>query len=149
MKTEQVKLQFFAIGNCQNARAPKRAHKTDSGMDIRANERVRIRPHSWEIIHTGIGAVIPHGYELQLRPRSGLQCKHGIVAAFGTIDEGYRGEICVALYNHGYLPYVVSIGDRIAQLVLAPIVRPEIEIIDKPPTEETDRKANGFGSTGR
>lgn len=83
-----------------------------------------------------------------MRPRSGLQCKHGIVGAFGTVDEGYRGEIRVALYNHSESFYKVNIGDAIAQLVLAPIVRPEIEEVSEISTD-TDRGINGFGSTGK
>lgn len=128
------------------ATIPKYAHASDSGMDIASCEGVIIPPNSHAKINTGIRAEIPEGYELQVRPRSGLSSL-GIVAMFGTVDCGYRGEIGVQLYNLTQEPYTVNIGDRIAQLVLAPVTRAEIEkgmVFDG-----TDRGANGFGSTGK
>lgn len=140
-----MKLKFKRLNDF--AKIPAYAHEGDSGADICSTERIQILPHSFARIHTGLAAEIPHGYELQVRPRSGLQCVKGIVGAWGTVDEGYRGEIGVALYNHTDNPYLVEIGDRIAQLVLAPVIRAEIE-------ETTDldlktkRGTGGFGSTG-
>lgn len=131
-----------------DATLPKFAHENDSGMDVGACESVQILPRSFAKVNTGIAAVIPEGYELQVRPRSGLQCKRGIVAGFGTVDQGYRGEIGVALYNHSDEPFVVNVGDRIAQLVLAPVVRPVIEETTAD-LDPTDRGTDGFGSTGK
>lgn len=127
---------------------PSYAHVGDSGMDICADECVTILSHSFAKVHTGLAAVIPEGYEIQVRPRSGMQCVKGIVGAWGTVDSQYRGEIGVALYNHSNAPYTVRRGDRIAQLVLAPVVRADIEETNDL-GEPTERGANGFGSTGR
>lgn len=152
METPTIK--FFKFD--EQAAIPRRAHETDSGMDICALEDKWLRTGALSIIRTGIGAIIPKGYELQVRPRSGLSSK-GIVAVFGTVDEAYRGEIkvmmslCGQIYdeNIGYCDiYRISKGDRIAQLVLAPVTRPTIEECERP-TEETERGECGFGSTGR
>lgn len=129
------------------ATIPSFAHAGDSGMDVSACETVVVKARSFALIKTGIAAIIPPGYEIQVRPRSGLQCKHGIVGAWGTVDEGYRGDIGVALYNHTDEDYVVPKGARIAQLVLAPVVRPEIEETNDL-GEATERGSSGFGSTG-
>ena len=141
-----MKLKFVRLN--ENAVMPRYAHSRDSGMDVAAAERVQIMPGSFAKIMTGIAAIIPDGYELQVRPRSGLQSKRGIVAAWGTVDEGYRGDIGVALYNHSKCPFVVNVGDRIAQLVLAPVIHAEIEEAYAADLGETDRGADGFGSTG-
>lgn len=147
-------IKFFKFD--KDATIPRRAHETDSGMDICALEDTWLRNGAMAIVRTGIGAIIPEGYELQVRPRSGLSSK-GIWAAFGTVDEAYRGEIkvmmslCGQIYDEkiGYCDiYRISKGDRIAQLVLAPVVRPTIEECERP-TEETERGERGFGSTGR
>ena len=144
METPTIK--FFKLD--ERAKIPTRAHPTDSGMDICSIEDVWLDAGQVKIISTGIGAVIPKGYELQVRPRSGLSSK-GIWAAFGTVDEEYRGEIKVILINNMLISdYKIFHGNRIAQLVLVPVVRPTIEECEKP-TEETERGDNGFGSTGR
>lgn len=129
-----------------NASMPKYSHPTDSGMDIAACECVQILPGSYAKIDSGVHAKIPEGYELQVRPRSGLS-SHGILAAFGTIDEAFRGGIGIILYNFTNEPFIVNVGDRIAQLVLAPVARATIKqgTVDT----NTDRGVNGFGSTGR
>lgn len=144
--TNTIKLKFKLL--TPTAKIPRYAHEGDSGMDICADEDMWILPHGFAKIKTSVAAVIPHGYELQVRPRSGMQCVKGIVGAWGTVDEGYRGEIGVALYNHSCHPYYVSRGDRIAQLVLAPVVRAEIEETEDL-GEATERGADGFGSTGK
>ena len=143
METPTIK--FFKFD--ERAKIPTRAHPTDSGMDICSIENVWLDAGQVKTVSTGIGAVIPKGYELQVRPRSGLSSK-GIWAAFGTVDEGYRGEIKVMLTNITLFEYMVARGDRIAQLVLVPVVRPTIEECEKP-TEQTDRGESGFGSTGK
>lgn len=140
-----MKIRFKRLS--PNAVVPKYAHPGDSGMDICSIEDVSILPHSFAKIATGIAAVIPDGYEIQVRPRSGMQCVKGIVGAWGTVDTLYRGEIGVALYNHTDDAYDVHVGDRIAQLVLAPVVRAEIEEVSEIDTD-TDRGTGGFGSTG-
>lgn len=140
-----IKLKFKRLTD--TAKMPKYAHDGDSGMDICADEYVLILPRSYAKISTGIAAVIPDGYEIQVRPRSGMQCIKGIVGAWGTVDTQYRGEIGVALYNHTDETYVVHRGDRIAQLVLAPVVRADIEETDDL-GEKTERGTAGFGSTG-
>ena len=141
-----MKLKFRLLN--ENAKLPCYKHDGDSGMDVYSAENISIPPHGFAKIRTGIAAEIPPGHELQVRPRSGMQCVKGIVGAWGTVDEGYRGEICAALYNHTDSVYSVYKGDRIAQLVLAPVTRAEIEQIDKLDTN-TERGTDGFGSTGR
>jgi dUTP pyrophosphatase len=152
MNTPTIK--FFKFD--KSATIPTRAHPTDSGMDLYALEDTRIWNGAMAIIRTGIGAIIPKGYELQVRPRSGLS-SNGIVAVFGTVDEAYRGEIKVMMslvdqvYDEkiGYCDiYRIYKGDRIAQLVLAPVTRPTIEECERP-TDKTERGEGGFGSTGR
>jgi dUTP pyrophosphatase len=122
-----------------------------AGMDLRAavTAPVTIAPHQWDAIPTGIAIALPSGYEAQIRPRSGLARKFGIsmVNSPGTIDADYRGEIMVLLINHGTEPFVVERGDRIAQMVIAPVSRAEWVITED--LESTDRGSGGFGHTGK
>ena len=131
-----------------NVVLPAYAHAHDSGMDVCSTWNGDILPHSFVLIPTGLVAEIPDGYEIQVRPRSGLQCKRGIVCAWGTVDTDYHGEIKVALYNHSDTAYTVNKGDRIAQFVLAPVVRANVVRVDEINTN-TDRGDGGFGSTGK
>ena len=140
-----MKLKFKLLSHY--AKLPCYKHSGDSGMDVCSIEDVAILPHSFAKIATGIAAEIPDGYEIQVRPRSGMQCVKGIVGAWGTVDSQYRGEICVALYNHTDYIYEVHSGDRIAQLVLAPVTHAEIEQVEWLYTN-TERGTDGFGSTG-
>ena len=119
-----------------------------AGMDVLAAESVTLLPGERWPVATGLAVAIPHGYEIQVRPRSGLALKHGIGVpnAPGTIDSDYRGELKVILINHGQTPFEVRRGDRIAQLVLAPVVRTSWLKVDE--LDETARGAGGFGSTG-
>lgn len=121
-----------------------------SGLDIKANlkEGVKILPGSWKLIPTGFKVQIPSDYELQVRPRSGLANKYGltILNGPGTIDSDYRGEIGIILVNQGDEPYIISHGDRIAQLVLARVHK--LPIIESQ-LEDSARGSGGFGSTGR
>ena len=112
----------------------------ESGISVAAGERV--------LVPTGIAMAIPEGFEAQVRPRSGLALKHGIsmVNTPGTIDADYRGEISVILINHSKEEFQIQRGDRIAQLVIAPVVQPQIFEVQE--LEETDRQSGGFGSTG-
>jgi dUTP pyrophosphatase len=124
-----------------------------AGADLRAclgkGERMLIPPGKRLLVPTGLSVEIPHGYELQVRPRSGLSLKTNllVVNAPGTIDEDYRGEIKVILGNFGDKDEVISHGDRIAQLVLAPVTRVRWQQVSQLGT--TDRGEGGFGSTGR
>jgi dUTP pyrophosphatase len=119
-----------------------------AGMDVVAAEDVAIAPGGRHAVATGLALAIPPGYEIQVRPRSGLALRHGVTIPNtpGTIDSDYRGEMKVILINHGDTTFVVQRGDRIAQLVLAPVTRAswlEVEELDV-----TTRGEGGFGSTG-
>lgn len=124
-----------------------------AGMDVRAavpaGEPIVLAPGQRDMISTGLSVAIPVGYEIQMRPRSGLAAKHGLTClnSPGTIDSDYRGELKVILINHGSEPFTIKRGERIGQMVLAPVTRivwEEVESLD-----ETARGAGGFGSTGR
>lgn len=130
---------------------PLPAYQTpgSAGMDLRAAEEVLVSSGKWGAVGTGLFLEIPEGYEVQVRPRSGMALKHGVTVlnAPGTIDSDYRGEVRVILINHSSDDFRVSIGDRIAQMVLAPVVQAVWQ-----ETEELDstlRGEGGFGSTGR
>ena len=119
-----------------------------AGMDVVSAEDVTIAPAARHAVATGLALAIPEGFEIQVRPRSGLALKHGITVPNtpGTIDSDYRGELKVILINHGTEPFEIRRGDRVAQLVLAPVTRAgwvEVSTLD-----ETARGAGGFGSTG-
>ena len=127
---------------------PAYATQGAAGMDVVAAEDCTIAPGARHAVATGFALAIPHGYEIQVRPRSGLALKHGITVPNtpGTIDSDYRGEVKVILINHGSEDFAIARGDRIAQLVLAPVVQAlwnEVEELG-----ETDRGSGGFGSTG-
>ena len=126
------------------------AYATDgaSGMDAVAAEDVTLAPGARHAVATGLALAIPPGYEIQVRPRSGLALKHGITVPNtpGTIDSDYRGELKVILINHGHHPFEVRRGDRIAQLVLAPVTRAAWLEVDE--LDQTARGEGGFGSTG-
>jgi dUTP pyrophosphatase len=116
---------------------------------VAAVERpVEIPPGARALVPTGLVIAIPTGYELQVRPRSGLALRHGIVLpnSPGTIDEDYRGEVQVIVLNAGEAPFTVQRGTRIAQAILAPVVRARWEVVDS--LDETARNQGGFGSTG-
>ena len=130
---------------------PSRASAGAAGLDVCAavGEPLVLRPGERAAVPTGLAVEIPDGYEIQVRPRSGLALKHGItcVNSPGTIDSDYRGEIRVILGNFGSEPHAIRRGDRIAQLVVASVVRAEVELAEElPPTGRGD---GGFGSTGR
>ena len=133
-----------------NAIIPKFMTEHSAGMDISAclYEPVIILPMGRNLIPTGIAVSIPQGYELQIRPRSGLAIKHGITLLNtpGTIDSDYRGEIKIILINLSNENFIVKHGDRIAQMVLNKVERINFEIVET--LDETDRGSGGFGSTG-
>jgi dUTP pyrophosphatase len=126
------------------------AYATDgaAGMDVVSAEDVTLAPGARHAVATGLAMAIPHGFEIQVRPRSGLALKHGITVPNtpGTIDSDYRGELKVILINLGAEPFEIRRGDRVAQLVLAPVTRASWLPVDE--LDETTRGEGGFGSTG-
>ena len=119
-----------------------------AGLDLRADEACTLAPGERRLVPTGIALELPPGHEGQVRPRSGLAVRHGIgmVNAPGTIDHDYRGEVGVVLVNLGREPFQIRRGDRIAQLVVAPVVRVEVQLVEE--LSGTGRGGGGFGSTG-
>ncbi len=120
-----------------------------AGLDLRADEPVALAPGERALVPTGLSLEIPTGHEGQVRPRSGLAARHGvtILNAPGTIDSDYRGEVKVILVNLGQEPVRFERGERIAQLVVAPVIRVELQVAEA--LGETGRGAGGFGSTGQ
>lgn len=131
------------------ARLPLRAHPGDAGADLCSVEEVEIPPGERRDVGTGLALAIPSGYAGFVQPRSGLAFKHGIMVANspGLIDAGYRGEVRVSLYNSGGEPFVVKVGERIAQLVLQRVEEPAFFAAGDLP--DTVRGEGGFGSSGR
>ena len=137
-----------------SAGLPLPAYASDgaAGLDLRAAtpeaETIEIRPGECHVVPTGIAIALPAGYEAQVRPRSGLARRHGVTClnSPGTVDSDYRGEIAVILVNLGQEPFAVSRGDRIAQLVVAPVARARWRAVED--LDETARGSGGFGSSG-
>ena len=127
---------------------PSYAHPSDAGMDVRSVEDLVIAPGRRALVRTGLVMLLPPLYEAQVRPRSGLALKSGVTVLNtpGTIDSGYRGEVGVILVNFGEVDFQVKKGDKIAQIVIAPVTQPTIVETDE--VDETDRGSGGFGSTG-
>lgn len=127
---------------------PAYATKGAAGMDVVSAEDVTLAPGARHAVATGLSMAIPDGYEIQVRPRSGLALKHGITVPNtpGTIDSDYRGELKVILINLGAEPFAIARGDRVAQLVLAPVVQAEWDEVAE--LDTTSRGEGGFGSTG-
>lgn len=135
----KMKLDLFA-------KMPTRAHEFDAGLDLYAREKTVVPSFGSAVFDTGVHVEIPAGYCGMLKSKSGLNVFHGIENE-GVIDAGYTGSIKVKLYNHSGCDYTVLEGDKISQLVIMPVLLPEIEIVDD--FAETERGNNGFGSTGR
>ena len=131
-----------------DAALPSYAHASDAGMDVRSVEDVTVPAKGRVLVHTGLVMLLPPMFEAQVRPRSGLALKHGITVLNtpGTIDAGYRGEVGVILANFGDSDFEVRKDDKIAQIVVAPVLQARIEEADE--IDETDRGSGGFGSTG-
>jgi dUTP pyrophosphatase len=143
-----VPILFKRLPHGEGLPLPAYATEGAAGMDVVAAEDVDLAPAQRHAVATGLALAIPHGYEIQVRPRSGLALKHGISVpnAPGTIDSDYRGELKIILINHGQESFAIRRGDRIAQLVLAPVTRGTwLEVDD---LGETARGEGGFGSTG-
>lgn len=120
-----------------------------AGMDLRAAEDVILPPGGRALVATGFAIALPDGFEAQVRPRSGLAAKHGVTVlnAPGTVDADYRGEVKVILINHGADAFAIKRGDRIAQMIVAPVTR--VRLAEAENLSDTARGAGGFGSTGR
>lgn len=151
--SDYTKIQF-KFTNKSNNPDPEYATAGSSGFDLRANldEPVTIKPHSVQIIPTGLYFEIPDNFEIQVRPRSGLAAKNGVTVLNtpGTIDADYRGEIKVILINHSDVGFFVNHGDRIAQAVIASVIGKNFVNLTKVNNidENTERGSGGFGSTG-
>lgn len=145
-----VEIKFYL--DHEKAEMPYYETAGSAGMDIRSIQNYTIEPGNRELIRTGLHCSVPKGYQFEVRPRSGLAFRHGIsiVNSPGTVDEDYRGEICVILINHGKDNFIVNAGDRIAQLVLGRVIihqTIQVDTIDDLGT--TGRDQGGFGSTGK
>lgn len=146
--TNRVSIEVKRLPHGQGLSLPAYATDGAAGMDVVAAEDTVISPGARHAVATGLSVAIPDGYEIQVRPRSGLAFKHGITVPNtpGTIDSDYRGELKVLLINHGSEDFSVARGDRVAQLVVAPVTQgvwQEVEELDA-----TTRGVGGFGSTG-
>lgn len=142
-----MKIKFKKLN--EEALIPEFQTKGSAGMDIHSIESVTLNPMDFKIVKTGLAVEIPNGYEIQVRPRSGMACKKGItvINSPGTIDADYRSEIGVGLINLSNSSTLISKGDRIAQLIVNKIEYPEVEVVSE--LSETDRGSGGFGSTGK
>ena len=130
----------------EGAYMPTRAHSTDAGLDLYSPFDVMIMPRANAVIDTGVHVELPPGSVGFLKSKSGLNVKHGILGE-GVIDAGYTGSIRVKLYNHGGDTYKIRRGDKITQLVILPVILPDLEQVDR--LDDTERGCGGFGSTGR
>ena len=146
--TDSVAVRIKRLPHGQGLALPGYASGGAAGMDVLAAEDVSLAPGARHAVATGFAVAIPPGYEIQVRPRSGLALKHGISVPNtpGTIDSDYRGELKLILINHGAEAFAIARGDRIAQLVLAPVTRAAWDEVAE--LDETTRGTGGFGSTG-
>jgi dUTP pyrophosphatase len=148
---KQIEIKIQRMEGNDDLPLPKYMTSGSSGMDLFAavTEPITIQSREYDIIPLGIKLAIPEGYEAQIRPRSGLAAKNGIglLNSPGTIDSDYRGEIKVILFNFGKEPFVINRGDRIAQMVIAPITKASLN--EQKHLEDTPRGNGGFGHTGK
>lgn len=144
-----IEIKFTRLPHGEGLQLPQYSSEAAAGLDIVSAEDLALEPGKRHAFATGLAIEIPHGYEVQVRPRSGLAIKHGITCLNtpGTIDSDYRGEVKVILINLGEEPFHVRRGERIAQLVPAPVLRAHFSEAFE--LEETARGGGGFGSTGR
>jgi len=149
MPSPEIEIALKRLPHGEGLPFPSYATPGAAGLDVVAAEDVTLAPGDRHAVATGFAIAIPAGYEVQVRPRSGLALKHGITCLNtpGTIDSDYRGEVRVILANLGAEPFEVRRGERIAQLVPAPVQRGAFREVDD--LDSTDRGAGGFGSTGR
>ncbi len=147
--TDPIRIEILRLPHGEGLPLPRYATEGAAGMDIVAAESLTLAPGARAAVPTGFAIAIPQGYEVQVRPRSGLALKHGVTCLNtpGTIDSDYRGEMRVILINLGQEPFEIARGDRIAQLVPAVVTQAVLEPVAV--LGETVRGAGGFGSTGR
>jgi dUTP pyrophosphatase len=152
MSAFAVEVTVQRLAHAGDLPLPAYASEGAAGLDLRAatpdGEAIEILPGARQVVPTGIAIALPAGYEAQVRPRSGLARRHGVTClnSPGTVDRDYRGEIQVILVNLGQVPFTVSRGDRIAQLVVAPVARAAWRLAED--LDDTARGAGGFGSSG-
>mgnify|MGYP003117901453 CR=1 FL=1 len=149
----KVKVSVCPLPHFEGLELPAYETIGSAGMDVRAavseDEPLMLQPGERAMIPTGLSVAIPQGYEIQVRPRSGLAAKHGLTCLNtpGTIDSDYRGEIKIILINLGQEAFMIQRGERVAQLVLSPVTQLAWKCVDS--LDETERGTGGFGSTGR
>lgn len=143
-----IEIKLFRLPQGDGLPLPRYASEDAVGLDVTAAEDLTLEPGQRHAVATGFAIEIPRGYEVQVRPRSGLAMKNGITCLNtpGTIDSDYRGEVKVLLVNLGEEPFVIARGMRIAQMVIAPVT--QVAVREATEASETDRGAGGFGSTG-
>jgi len=144
-----IEIKLFRLPHGEGLPLPRYASEDAVGLDVTAAEDLTLEPGQRHAVATGFAIEIPRGYEVQVRPRSGLAVKNGITCLNtpGTIDSDYRGEVKVILVNLGQEPFEVRRGERIAQLVPAPVLR--ADFVEASELSGTERGTGGFGSTGR
>ena len=151
MQPVVIKFSWLDPENAEDLNLPVYHSSEASGMDVAAalTEPVELAPGEIKLIPTNFAVAIPPGYEIQVRPRSGLAIKHGvtIINSPGTIDADYRGEVKIGLINLGPEPYTIYRGDRVAQLVIAAVQRADLRVVAE--LDKTVRQAGGFGHTGK
>ena len=144
----KTKLKIEKLPHCVSV--PEYQTEGASGMDLAAaiDEPVELKPLERKLIPTGIKIQLEKEFEAQIRPRSGMSIKHGItlINCVGTVDEDYRGEVCVPVVNISNESYTINRGDRIAQMVIMPVAKADVEVVEELTT--TQRSSGGFGSTG-
>jgi len=147
---EPVRVQVLVEPEGQGLELPRYETEHAAGMDLRAAiaDSLVLPPGERALVPTGLRVAIPEGYEAQVRPRSGLAIRHGVTVANapGTIDADYRGPLCVGLVNLSQTPYTINRGDRIAQLIVAPVSRADLIVVKE--LDDTARGTGGFGHTG-
>ena len=149
---DRVSIRFRWLEHGRGLETPRQQTAGAAGVDLPAalgiDEALEIAPGRMAMVPTGLVIALPEGYEAQIRPRSGLAAKHGVTVlnSPGTVDADYRGEIKVMLINHGHAPFVLRRGDRIAQMVVAPVSA--VAFLEKETLDDTERGDKGHGSTG-
>ncbi len=144
-----MKIHIMRLEHGADLPLPSYATAGAAGLDLRSAEALTIKPNARALVATGIAIALTENYEAQVRPRSGLAVKHGVTVlnSPGTIDCDYRGEIKVPLINHGTEDFVIARGDRIAQMIIAPVI--QVQLQEVVTLDETMRGVGGFGSSGK
>ena len=145
---KKANIKFKMKENCHDL-VPQKAHHDDAAFDLRAAENMTLPAGETQLVPTGIFMELPYGFEAQVRPRSGLALRHSLLIpnSPGTIDAGYRGEVCVIMYNGGHEEFEIKRGDRIAQMVICELPEVSFEIVNE--LSDSKRGFGGFGSTGK